>query len=69
MPAQYLAMKEKFMSQGMSEDTAQSKAARIYNAKHPGAPVGPNYEKKRGKKKMMRGTVVAPRQNRKGYAV
>lgn len=62
------------MSQGMSEKDAKSKAARMYNAKHPGAPVGPNYEKKRrkkkrGKKKMMDGTVVAPKQNRKGYAV
>jgi len=39
MPRQYVAMRDKFAEQGMSYDAAQAKAARIYNAKHPGAPV------------------------------
>lgn len=39
MPAQYEAIRDKMESQGMSEDAAQSHAARIYNAGHPDAPV------------------------------
>ena len=39
MPPQYEAIRDKMESQGMSEDTAQSHAARIYNAGHPDAPV------------------------------
>lgn len=39
MPDAYLAMVKKFMAQGMSKDRAQSKAAAIYNAKHPSRPV------------------------------
>jgi|GEM_PF-1617838 len=38
MPAAYEAMRDKF-AQSMGYDAAQGKAARIYNAKHPGAPV------------------------------
>lgn len=38
MPAQYEAMRDKF-AQDMSYDAAQGKAARIYNSKHPEAPV------------------------------
>lgn len=49
MPKQYDAMKKKFMEEGMSEDEAQEKAARIYNAQRkPGQkPVG-RYEIKGG---------------------
>ena len=39
MPAAYEAIRDKMESQGMSEDAAQSHAARIYNHAHPGAPV------------------------------
>jgi len=39
MPAQYTAIRDKMESQGMSEDAAQSHAARIFNAAHPDAPV------------------------------
>lgn len=41
MPAQYEAIRDKMESQGMSEDAAQSHAARIYNSMpaHKGAPV------------------------------
>lgn len=35
MPAQYEAMRDKFKREGMSAKAAKSKAARIYNAKHP----------------------------------
>ncbi len=39
MPRQYVAMRDSFAEQGMDYDKAQAKAAAIYNAKHPGAPV------------------------------
>jgi len=39
MPAAYEAMRDKLASEGMSYDAAQGKAARIYNSKHPNAPV------------------------------
>lgn len=45
MPEAYLKMKESFMRKGMSTKAAKSKAARIYNAKHPGKPVTRNYER------------------------
>lgn len=40
MPRQYEAMRDSFMKKGMSKKRAQSKAARIYNARHKGNPVG-----------------------------
>lgn len=42
MPAQYEAMRDSFIRQGMGEKAAKKKAARIYNSKHPGAPVTRN---------------------------
>jgi len=39
MPKPYEVMRDKFAGEGMSCGAAQSKAARIYNSKHPGAPV------------------------------
>lgn len=39
MPRQYEAMRDKFKKEGMSDKAAKAKAARIYNAKHPGHPV------------------------------
>lgn len=39
MPAQYVAMRDKFNQQGLSYDQAQAKAARIYNSRHPRSPV------------------------------
>lgn len=38
-PKAYVHMKEAFIDQGMSKKSAQAKAAAIYNAKHPDAPV------------------------------
>lgn len=49
MPAQYEAMRDKFIKQGMSSKAAKGKAARIYNSKHPGNPVGPGSDKKKRK--------------------
>lgn len=51
MPKQYLAMKRKFKSQGMDDDAAKTKAAKIYNSKHPGAPVTKGYDAKRSRKR------------------
>jgi len=39
MPAQYIAMRDNFKSQGMSDKAAKAKAARIYNSKHKKNPV------------------------------
>lgn len=50
MPKQYEAIRDKMMSEGMSEDMAQSHAAAIYNSKHPGAPVTGKSEGKSSKK-------------------
>lgn len=39
MPRKYEAMRDKFKAAGMSEDAAQERAAKIYNAqKKPGDP-------------------------------
>lgn len=35
MPKGYEHMRDKFMEDGMSEDAAQAKAARIWNSQHP----------------------------------
>jgi hypothetical protein len=51
MPRQYEAIRDKFVSQGMSLKEAKSHAAAIYNSKHPGNPVGAHYEAKLKKKK------------------
>lgn len=39
MPAQYEAIRDKLVKQGMPVAEAKSHAARIYNAVHPHAPV------------------------------
>lgn len=39
MPAQYEAIKEKFLSKGMSLKDAKKHAAMIYNHLHPGKPL------------------------------
>lgn len=36
MPKQYEAMRDKFIKEGMSRKAAQTKAAKIYNAKGKG---------------------------------
>lgn len=39
MPKQYEAMRDSFKKKGMSSKAAKTKAAKIYNSKHPSAPV------------------------------
>jgi len=39
MPPQYEAIRDSFVKKGMSLKNAKTKAAKIYNSKHPGAPV------------------------------
>jgi hypothetical protein len=41
MPKAYTEMRDKFKSQGLSDKAAKTKAAKIYNAKHPGKPLRP----------------------------
>lgn len=40
MPKGYEKMRDSFKRQGLTKKAAQSKAARIWNSKHPGNPVG-----------------------------
>jgi len=49
MPKQYTAMRNKFKKEGMSDKGAKGKAARIYNASHPGKPMRAHVAKRRGK--------------------
>jgi len=51
MPKMYLALKRKFMAEGLSEKEAKQRAAKIYNSKHPERPVHPGYHKKKRKKR------------------
>ncbi len=39
MPKGYEKMRDKFKQEGLSEEEAKGKAARIWNAKHPNSPV------------------------------
>lgn len=39
MPKQYEAMRDKFKKEGLSSPAAKTKAAKIYNSKHPKNPV------------------------------
>lgn len=50
MPAQYEAIRDKFVKEGMSLAEAKTRAAKIYNSKHPGNPVGPHSDKKKKRK-------------------
>lgn len=39
MPAQYEALRDKFIKDGLSEKEAKTKAAKIFNALHPDKPL------------------------------
>lgn len=39
MPAGYERMRDKFKKEGMSDKAAKTKAAKIWNSKHPKNPV------------------------------
>jgi hypothetical protein len=45
MPTGYEKMVREFERDGLSHDQAQSKAARIWNKKHPNNPVGKKHKK------------------------
>lgn len=66
MPKAYTAMRDKFAAEGMSYDAAQSKAARIYNAKHKGNPVTAEYEAKHSGRKMQRRRQMMKRRGKSG---
>ena len=40
MPRGYEKMRDSFIRKGMGSKAAKTKAAKIWNAKHPGNPVG-----------------------------
>jgi len=40
MPRGYEKIRDKLQKEGMSKKAAQTKAAKIWNAKHPNNPVG-----------------------------
>lgn len=46
MPKGYEKMRDKFISEGLSEKAAKTKAARIWNADHPNNPVTGKHKKK-----------------------
>jgi len=50
MPEGYKKMRDKFISEGMSENAAKHKAARIWNDKHPSNPVGKGERRSKKKK-------------------
>uniref|UniRef100_A0A6H1ZQY1 Uncharacterized protein n=1 Tax=viral metagenome TaxID=1070528 RepID=A0A6H1ZQY1_9ZZZZ len=47
MPDGYERMRDTFMMQGMKEKAAKTKAAKIWNSKHPDNPVTGKHGKKR----------------------
>lgn len=47
MPKQYEAMRDSFARHGMGYDAAQTKAAKIYNSRHPRRPVTRTSDAKR----------------------
>ena len=49
MPRQYEAMRDKFIKEGLSKNAAQEKAAKIYNSRHPKAPVTGKHGGKKGR--------------------
>jgi hypothetical protein len=42
MPRMYEAMRDAFIKEGLTTKAAKTKAAKIYNSKHPSRPVGRN---------------------------
>jgi len=66
MPKAYEGMRDKFAEEGMSYDSAQGKAAAIYNSANPEAPVTGKSESrpkggKRGGKKGLQALVAKSR--------
>lgn len=63
MPKGYEHMRDKFMRDGMSEDAAQEKAAKIWNSQHPSNPVTGKHKGKKsaGHKPMSGGHMTRTR--------
>lgn len=51
MPRAYEALRDHLISQGLSVKKAQSKAAAVYNSRHPKVPVTNTLKEKEKKKK------------------
>ena len=51
MPAQYEAIRDKFIAKGMDVKEAKKRAAMVYNSLHPGHPLIREPKKKEGGKK------------------
>lgn len=51
MPRAYEALRDHLISQGLSVKKAQSKAAAVYNLRHPKVPVTNTLKEKEKKKK------------------
>ncbi len=52
MPREYEAIRDNLVKRGKSLKEAKTEAAKIYNSRHPGAPVTRNSDKKsKGKRK------------------
>ena len=47
MPKQYEAIRDKFVSEGMPLKEAKTRAAKIYNSKHPKAPISGAHKRER----------------------
>jgi len=50
MPVGYEKIRDSLMMQGMNEKAAKTKAAKIWNSKHPNNPVTGRHEKKKRKR-------------------
>lgn len=61
MPKQYEAIRDSLISRGMDEKAAKSEAAATYNKQHPGAPMGPNTDKKEKAKPKPKKVTRVPR--------
>lgn len=52
-PAGYEHMRDQFKKEGMSDDEAKEKAARIWNSKHKNNPVGPGKHEEEPSKQLI----------------
>jgi hypothetical protein len=51
MPAQYEAIRDKFIAKGMGEKEAKKRAAMIFNSLHPDKPLIRYIQEEKGRKK------------------
>ena len=55
MPKKYMALKKRFMQDGLSEKAAETKAARIYNANRREGDAPVDYDREKRKHRDYRG--------------